>query len=83
MKLKQPVSILGIINFGGSDPNSPCPSCGAERMSLYDVPTDRLEVPKIEYEDFLKALRRSHSSVAQEELERFSKWTEDFGQEGC
>ena len=83
MSLKQPNSVLGILGFGSSDPTKPCPSCRAERKSLYDIPTEKLLVPAIVYPDFEKALRRSHSSVAPEELERFTKWTEDFGQEGC
>ena len=53
------------------------------RRSLYDIPTEKLTVPSIVYSDFVKALKRSHSSVASEELDRFVKWTEDFGQEGC
>ena len=59
-----------------------CASCGALRMSLYDVPGDKLKVPYIEMEDFLKALKRAHSSVGADELERFVSWTEEFGQDG-
>lgn len=33
-------------------------------------------------DDFQKILEHSVSSVAQEELQRFIKWTQDFGQEG-
>ena len=60
----------------------PCASCGAVRMTLYEVPSDRLKVPPVTFQDFLKALRRGRSSVAQEELTRFVQWTEEFGQEG-
>ena len=66
-----------------SDSSQPCRSCGARRITLYDIATDKLLVPQIEIEDFNKALRRSHGSVAAAELLRFTKWTEDFGQEGC
>jgi vacuolar protein-sorting-associated protein 4 len=59
-----------------------CASCGALRMSLYDVPGEKLKVPVIEPEDFMKALKRAHSSVGVDELQRFVSWTEEFGQDG-
>eukprot|EP00904_Undaria_pinnatifida_P002642 jgi/Undpi1/12379/HiC_scaffold_5.g02051.m1 len=63
-------------------PNETCPTCKAIRMTLYEVPTEKLLVPDVCYEDFIKALTRSGSSVSADELTRFIKWTEDFGQEG-
>ena len=60
----------------------PCRSCGAVRMTLYDVPSEQLLVPVVKYSDFQKALRRGHSSVATEEIQRFISWTEEFGQDG-
>lgn len=68
-----------------SDPpgkNYDCDSCGAKRMSLWDVPPEKLKVPDITVKDFEKALEHSHSSVSPEELERFVDWTKLFGQEG-
>ena len=62
--------------------NTQCTHCGAMRMSLYDVPGELLKVPVIEMEDFVKALKRAHSSVGTDELERFVTWTEEFGQDG-
>ena len=62
--------------------NTQCAACGAMRMSLYDVPGDKLMVPVIEKADFLKALKRAHSSVGVDELQRFVSWTEEFGQDG-
>ncbi|CAM9729548.1 unnamed protein product [Ectocarpus sp. 4 AP-2014] len=59
-----------------------CPTCKAIRISLYEVPTEKLLVPDVCYDDFLKALTKSGSSVSEEELTRFVEWTEDFGQEG-
>mmetsp|Transcript_19492 Transcript_19492/g.28022 ORF Transcript_19492/g.28022 Transcript_19492/m.28022 type:complete len:451 (+) Transcript_19492:75-1427(+) len=59
-----------------------CPHCGAVRLTLYDIATEQLEVPKVTYSDFVRALRRSHSSVGTDELERFVNWTAEFGQEG-
>lgn len=46
------------------------------------VATEKLLVPDVCYDDFLKALTKSGSSVSEEELTRFVGWTEDFGQEG-
>jgi vacuolar protein-sorting-associated protein 4 len=59
-----------------------CPRCRAERMSLYDVPSDKLAVPLVGYNDFQRALKKAHSSVGTDELARFVQWTEEFGQEG-
>lgn len=59
-----------------------CRSCGCTRMSLYEIPPEKLVVPLITFKDFEKALRRAHSSVGPDELQRFIKWTEEFGQEG-
>ena len=59
-----------------------CHYCRAERMSLYDVPSDKLVVPIVVFKDFEKALKRAHSSVGPEELHKFVKWTDEFGQEG-
>ena len=59
-----------------------CRSCGAVRMTLFDVPSDKLRVPLVTMADFHKALHRSHSSVGVEELEKFVQWTAEFGSEG-
>ena len=65
-----------------SNKQQKCPYCHAIRMSLYDVPSEKLIVPVICFADFLKALGRAHSSVGADELSRFVTWTEEFGQEG-
>ena len=59
-----------------------CRHCGARRMTLYDVDSSKLQVPLIVNEDFEKALKKAHSSVGADELNRFVTWTEEFGQEG-
>lgn len=51
-------------------------------MVLYDVPPERLLVPLITYDDFIKALNKAHSSVGADELLKFVSWTKEFGQEG-
>lgn len=65
-----------------SNDNKICKYCHSERMTLYDVPPEKLLVPLITYDDFLKALNKAHSSVGGEELLRFVSWTEEFGQDG-
>ncbi len=59
-----------------------CMHCGAQRISLYDVPSEGLVVPVVCFEDFEKALLKAHSSVGTDELQRFVDWTAEFGQEG-
>jgi vacuolar protein-sorting-associated protein 4 len=59
-----------------------CAACGVHRMTLYDVPGEKLLVPVIDMQDFQKALKKAHSSVGTDELEKFVTWTEEFGQEG-
>lgn len=65
-----------------SNDNKQCKYCHAIRMSLYDVPSEKLVVPVICFADFEKALSRAHSSVGADELSRFVSWTEEFGQDG-
>lgn len=61
----------------------PCPHCGAERLSLYDLESDQLSVPDVTADDFRRVLEHATSSVAPDELERFVKWTAEFGEEGA
>jgi vacuolar protein-sorting-associated protein 4 len=69
-----------------SDPknkNYDCSSCGAKRMSLWDVPPEKLQAPLVKYKDFETALKHSCATVSDEELERFRDWTRQFGQDGA
>ncbi|CAN0216739.1 unnamed protein product [Discosporangium mesarthrocarpum] len=59
-----------------------CSNCGSVRMTLYEVPTEKLLVPDVSMEDFEKALSKSGTSVSADELTRFVEWTREFGQEG-
>jgi len=59
-----------------------CKYCGAVRMQLWDVPSEKLRVPDVCKEDFEKVMEHSVSSVSPEELDRFVDWTKQFGQEG-
>jgi hypothetical protein len=51
-------------------------------MSLYDIPSDKLQVPVVSSRDFENAIKRVKGSVATAELGRFETWTKEFGQEG-
>uniref|UniRef100_A0A7S4JD61 vesicle-fusing ATPase n=1 Tax=Odontella aurita TaxID=265563 RepID=A0A7S4JD61_9STRA len=59
-----------------------CDSCGAIRMSLWDVPPEKLKAPDVCVEDFQNVLKHSFSSVSEDELGRYTEWTQQFGQEG-
>ncbi|CAM9674925.1 unnamed protein product [Choristocarpus tenellus] len=59
-----------------------CRRCHSVRMTLYDVPSEKLLVPDVSMGDFEKALQKSGSSVSPDELTRFTDWTKEFGQEG-
>ena len=39
-------------------------------------------MPDITFQDFEKAAKKTRPSVAPEELDHFTEWTEEFGQEG-
>jgi vacuolar protein-sorting-associated protein 4 len=60
-----------------------CNRCGALRMALWDVPSDKLKAPDVRVEDFEKVMRSSVSTVSPEELKRFVVWTKQFGQDGA
>ncbi|DBA04196.1 TPA: hypothetical protein N0F65_004304 [Lagenidium giganteum] len=69
------------------DCKAPCRRCGSLRMRLYDLPErgfsdEKLRPPMVSMNDFRKAMEHSASSVAADELTRFVKWTQEFGQEG-
>lgn len=64
------------------DKGTPCRSCKPYRCSLYDLDSDELKVPDVQFEDFTKAVSRIRASVSSDELTKFEDWTKDFGQEG-
>ena len=63
--------------------NYDCPSCGAVRMQLWDVPPEKLMAPDVRVKDSESVLKHSFQSVSPDELERFTDWTKQFGQEGA
>jgi vacuolar protein-sorting-associated protein 4 len=60
-----------------------CKKCGAVRMSLWDVPSDKLVAPGVARKDFEKVMKHSVTTVSPEELQRFVDWTKQFGQDGA
>jgi vacuolar protein-sorting-associated protein 4 len=60
-----------------------CPHCGSKRMTLWNVPPDKLKAPMVTLGDFEKVMRHSSSTVSPEELKRFTEWTKLFGQDGA
>ena len=63
--------------------NYDCSKCGAKRMALWDVPSEKLKAPDVSVKDFESVLRHSHSTVSKDELEEYTKWTKEFGQAGA
>lgn len=55
----------------------------AKKMTIYDLPKNSLAVPPVTLEDFNSVIGRCHASVAQHELVKFEKWTDEFGEEGA
>lgn len=60
-----------------------CKGCGAKRMTLWEVPTEKLKAPDVTVQDFKNVLKHAFSSVSPEELEQYTEWTKQFGQEGA
>lgn len=60
-----------------------CKNCGSKRMTLWEVPPDKLQAPMVVRDDFEKVMRNSVTTVSPEELQRFTDWTKLFGQDGA
>lgn len=56
---------------------------GAMEMSWMSVEADQLLEPPLVLKDFIKAVRNSRPTVSQEDLQRNSEWTKEFGSEGA
>jgi vacuolar protein-sorting-associated protein 4 len=52
------------------------------QKTLTDFTGDELKVPDVDMDDFREALLKSKSSVSQDQLQEYVKWTKDFGQDG-
>ena len=64
--------------------NVMCKGCGCVRLDMFNIEDKtKLVVPEVCFADFEKLLKTSmKSSVAKRELERYVKWTEEFGVDG-
>lgn len=47
-----------------------------------DVGPDELMEPPLVVSDFVRAIGNSKKSVNDEDVEQYTKWTNEFGQEG-
>ncbi len=69
-----------------SDPpnkNYDCKKCGAKQMQLWDIPSEKLKAPDVSMNDIRRVLRHACASVLEKELEKYTKWTKQFGQDGA
>ncbi|XP_028392111.1 vacuolar protein sorting-associated protein 4B-like isoform X1 [Dendronephthya gigantea] len=55
---------------------------GATPMSWMDVPGDKLLEPVVDMGDMCRSLATTRPTVNQDDLKKYEKFTEDFGQEG-
>ena len=63
---------------------TPCSpgDAGATPMSWMDVPGDKLLEPLVDMGDMCRSLATTRPTVNQDDLKKYEKFTEDFGQEG-
>ena len=69
------------LSSDSDEKNKTCKKCGALRMALWDVPSDKLRAPMVKLKDFETTLKHSFSSVSADELKRFQDWTKQFGKD--
>lgn len=55
---------------------------GAIKMSWVDVPGDKLLEPHVSMSDMLRSLANSKPTVNEADLDKLTKFMDDFGQEG-
>ncbi|PWY87931.1 vacuolar protein sorting-associated protein 4 [Aspergillus sclerotioniger CBS 115572] len=69
----------------GAEKLTPCSpgDQGAMEMSWTTVEAEQLLEPPLILKDFIKAVRNSRPTVSQEDLQRNSEWTKEFGSEGA
>ena len=60
-----------------------CRSCGAQRLTIWNIPPEKLRAPEVKVKDFEQVLKHSFSSVSKDELKQYDDWTTQFGQEGA
>ncbi|KAI1117889.1 P-loop containing nucleoside triphosphate hydrolase protein [Nemania sp. NC0429] len=72
------VQVDGVIKFTPCSPGDP----GAKEMTWDDINAETLLEPLVDFKDFVKAIKSSRPTVAEEDLKRNSEWTKEFGSEG-
>ncbi|KAI1641935.1 vacuolar protein sorting-associated protein VPS4 [Daldinia loculata] len=54
----------------------------AKEMTWDDIDPEKLLEPLVDFKDFVKAIKSSRPTVSEEDLNRNSEWTKEFGSEG-
>ena len=69
----------------GAEKFTPCSpgDAGAVEMTWLNVDAEQLLEPPLVLKDFIKAVRNSRPTVSQDDLQRNSEWTKEFGSEGA
>lgn len=67
-----------------NDMLTPClpEEANAVKMSWMDVPSDKLLEPKVSMSDMLSSLANAKPTVNDNDLDKLTKFMDDFGQEG-
>jgi hypothetical protein len=60
-----------------------CKRCNAYRVQLEKIRPEMLKAPDVGMKDFVTVLGHSVSSVSEQELTKYTKWTNKFGREGA
>ncbi|KAJ5693022.1 Vacuolar protein sorting-associated protein 4 [Penicillium macrosclerotiorum] len=73
------------VSVDGAEKLTPCSpgDAGAVEMTWLSVEAEQLLEPPLVLKDFIKAVRNSRPTVSQEDLQRNSEWTKEFGSEGA
>lgn len=54
----------------------------AKEMTWDDIEAELLLEPLVDFKDFVKAIKSSRPTVSDQDLNRNSEWTKEFGSEG-
>ncbi|KAJ5174816.1 Vacuolar protein sorting-associated protein 4 [Penicillium canariense] len=73
------------VTVDGAEKFTPCSpgDAGATEMTWLSIEAEQLLEPPLVLKDFIKAVRNSRPTVSQEDLQRNSEWTQEFGSEGA
>ncbi|KZZ95737.1 vacuolar protein sorting-associated protein 4 [Ascosphaera apis ARSEF 7405] len=73
------------VQVDGVEKLTPCSpgDTGATEMSWMEIEADQLLEPPLVIKDFVKAVKSSRPTVSQEDLQKNTEWTMEFGSEGA